>query len=68
MSVWHEEADVVVVGSGLAGLAAAIEARCAGAHVTVLEKIRIAGREAAALSVRTALHDDRADPGRLANC
>jgi len=43
MPNWHEEADVVVIGSGLAGLAAAIEARQAGAHVTVLEKMKITG-------------------------
>ena len=37
---WDEEADVVVVGSGFAGLAAAIEAREAGSSVIILEKMR----------------------------
>ncbi len=37
---WHEEADVVVVGSGFAGLAAAIEAEMAGASVIILEKMK----------------------------
>ncbi len=40
---WDETADVVVVGSGFAGLAAAIEARSAGASVVVLEKMRACG-------------------------
>lgn len=35
---WDDTCDVVVVGSGFAGLAAAIEARNAGASVTVIEK------------------------------
>jgi flavocytochrome c len=37
---WDGETDVIVVGSGFAGLAAAIEARVAGADVTVLEKMK----------------------------
>jgi len=37
---WDKETDVVVVGSGFAGLAAAIEARLAGCGVTVLEKMK----------------------------
>ena len=37
---WHEAADVVVIGSGFAGLAAAIEAGNAGASVIILEKMR----------------------------
>ena len=40
---WDEETEVVVIGSGLAGLAAAIEAGEAGAQVIVLEKMKITG-------------------------
>lgn len=40
---WDEEFDVVVVGSGFAGLAAAFEAKKAGASVVVLEKMRTPG-------------------------
>ena len=40
---WDETADVIVVGSGFAGLAAAIEARTAGAHTIVLEKMAAPG-------------------------
>ena len=40
---WDETFDVVVIGSGFAGLAAAIEARLAGASVCVLEKMRTVG-------------------------
>ena len=35
---WDAEADVVIVGCGVAGLCAAIEARSAGADVLVLER------------------------------
>lgn len=35
---YHDKAEVVVVGAGLAGLSAAVEAADAGAHVVVLEK------------------------------
>ncbi len=44
---WDEEYDVVIVGSGFAGLAAAIEARQAGASTVVLEKMRIPGGNSA---------------------
>lgn len=37
---WHETADVVIIGSGFAGLAAAIEAGNAGASVIILEKMK----------------------------
>ena len=40
LAKWDEERDVIVVGSGLAGLAAAIEAAQAGCSVTVLEKMK----------------------------
>lgn len=40
---WDETFDVVVIGSGFAGLAAAIEARQAGASVCVFEKMRTIG-------------------------
>lgn len=40
---WHETCDVVVIGSGFAGLAAAYEAKKAGASVVVLEKMRTPG-------------------------
>lgn len=40
---WDLEADIVIVGSGFAGLSAAIEANDAGATVVVLEKMPRAG-------------------------
>ena len=41
---WDEEVDVIVVGSGFAGLAAAAEAKNANAgNVIVLEKMRAPG-------------------------
>ena len=40
---WDETHDVVVIGSGFAGLAAAIEAKKAGADTVVLEKMPTAG-------------------------
>jgi succinate dehydrogenase/fumarate reductase flavoprotein subunit len=38
MDIWHEETDVVVVGYGGAGAAAAISAHDAGVNVIILEK------------------------------
>lgn len=40
---WDESHDVVVIGSGFAGLAATIEAKKAGADTVVLEKMPTAG-------------------------
>jgi flavocytochrome c len=40
---WHEEADIVVIGSGFAGLAAAYEAKKAGNSVIIIEKLRVRG-------------------------
>ena len=37
---WDESCEVLVVGSGFAGLAAAIEANKAGSSVIVIEKMR----------------------------
>lgn len=47
---WDYEADVVVIGSGAAGLAAAIEAADHGASVIVLEKLPWLGGATTALS------------------
>jgi len=43
MKHWDETTEVAVIGSGLSGLAAAIEARQAGARILVLEKMPITG-------------------------
>ncbi len=40
---WDEEVDVVVIGTGFSGLAAAFEAAKAGADVALLEKMRTPG-------------------------
>lgn len=40
---WDETVDVIVIGSGFAGLAAAIEAKKAGGNVIVLEKMPTLG-------------------------
>ena len=37
---WDEEADIIIVGSGFAGLAAAIETKEAGSLVIILEKMK----------------------------
>jgi 3-oxo-5alpha-steroid 4-dehydrogenase len=47
VEVWSEEVDVVVVGFGAAGSAAAWEARAAGASVLILERASAAGGAAA---------------------
>lgn len=44
---WTEEHDVIVIGSGFAGLSAAIEASLGGSEVLVLEKMRIPGGNSA---------------------
>lgn len=44
---WTKEVDVVVVGGGAAGHAAAIEAARAGAKTLILEKADMAGGDAA---------------------
>lgn len=40
---WSEEADIVIIGSGFAGLAAALEATEAGAKVKIIEKMPTPG-------------------------
>ena len=40
---WDETFDVVVIVSGFAGLAAAIEAKNAGASTVVIEKMMVHG-------------------------
>lgn len=40
---WNETTDVIVIGSGFAGLSAAIEAAEAGAEVVVLKKMKVKG-------------------------
>jgi flavocytochrome c len=40
---WDASCDVLVIGTGFAGLAAALEAKSAGAEVLVLEKMRTHG-------------------------
>ena len=44
---WDETVDIIVVGSGFAGLAAAIEAKNAGANVIVREKMAVFGGNSA---------------------
>ena len=39
-SHWDEAADILVIGSGFAGLAAAIEAKNAGSSVIIIEKMK----------------------------
>ncbi len=40
---WDEECEVLVIGSGYSGLAAAVEAKNAGADVKIIEKLAISG-------------------------
>lgn len=40
---WDEDVDVIVIGSGMAGLTAAIEARQRGSTVIVFEKMNVSG-------------------------
>ncbi|HKY89830.1 MAG TPA: FAD-dependent oxidoreductase [Nevskiaceae bacterium] len=40
---WDRQADVVIVGTGAAGISAAIEVRRAGGHVEVLESVHVPG-------------------------
>lgn len=40
---WDEETDVLVIGAGFAGLAAAIEAKQAGCEVKLIDKMPVAG-------------------------
>lgn len=40
---WDDTVDVIVIGTGFAGLSAAVEARTAGAQVLVLEKMAVHG-------------------------
>lgn len=45
--MWDQQYDVVVIGSGFAGLAAALEATEAGASVVVFDKMRVPGGNSA---------------------
>jgi fumarate reductase flavoprotein subunit len=46
-SIWDEAADVVIIGSGFAGLAAAVEAAKRGSSVLILEKMPYFGGNSA---------------------
>ena len=46
-AAWDRECDVLVVGSGYAGLCAAIEARTAGADTLLIEKMVVLGGNSA---------------------
>jgi flavocytochrome c len=45
--MWDDEYDVIIIGSGFAGLAAALEVRKYGSSVVVLEKMRVPGGNSA---------------------
>ncbi|MQA63098.1 MAG: FAD-dependent oxidoreductase [Actinophytocola sp.] len=47
IETWHDEADVIVVGFGVAGASAAYEAAAAGSSVLVIERASAAGGAAA---------------------
>jgi urocanate reductase len=57
---WDREADVVIVGTGFAGLSAAIEAHDAGAKVILIEKSQVIGGN----SVIASGAYNAVDPGR----
>ena len=38
VSIWNDEADILIIGYGIAGACAALEARRAGASVLVIER------------------------------
>lgn len=46
-TAWDEECEVLIVGSGYTGLAAALEAKSAGADVKVIEKMPLVGGNSA---------------------
>jgi succinate dehydrogenase/fumarate reductase flavoprotein subunit len=62
-ATWDAESDVVVVGMGAAGCAAAIEAHDRGATVIILEKMG-AGREGGNTRVSGGIWFDNTDPDR----
>lgn len=64
-TTWDAEADVVVLGVGAAGSAAAIEAHEAGAHVVVLDKLP-AGQHGGNTRVSGGAWFDNLDPERAA--
>ena len=47
VKTWDEETDVLIMGSGVGGIAAAIEARRRGSRVLVLEKFNVLGGSSA---------------------
>lgn len=64
LTPWDEEADVVVIGTGFAGLAAAIEAKLSGCSVLILEKMGHCGgnsaiSDGAMAAAGTSMQEDR---------
>lgn len=49
-STENKEADIVVIGSGIAGMSAAVEAASQGASVIVLEKYKVSGGDSSICS------------------